>query len=128
MNKKTKIILIAVSIIAIIAAVVIILTREVPSTTSASYEVVLDDVTVDNLRFVSGKITNNNLVVQVQNTTSTTYNLNYIDVTFKNGNNNIITISGYIGESLESNEIRNLNIKTDVDLSNTNNVLYSVIK
>ena len=128
MNKKTKIILIIVSVVAIFLALFILLTREVPSTTSAGNEKIFDDVTVSNLRFNNAKLINNNLVVQVQNTTSTKYNLNYIDVTFKNGNKNIITISGYIGESLESNEIRNLNIKTDVDLSSTTNVSYSVNK
>ena len=57
MNKKTKIILIIVSVVAIFLALFILLTREVPSTTSAGNEKIVDDVTVSNLRFNDAKLT-----------------------------------------------------------------------
>lgn len=129
MDKKKKNILIIASVVMIVIALVIVFTREVPNTTSSGYEIELESTTVDNLRFANGKLTNGNLVVQVQNTLGETYSLKTIDVTFKNeSNQDIITISGYIGESLETNEIRNLNIKSDVDLSNTKTVSYKINK
>ena len=129
MNKKTKIALIISSIIMIVLALIIVFTREVPNTASVGGVITFDDVTKDNLRFSNATLSDNNLTVLVQNTTSSNYNLRYIDVKFLNASGQeIATISGYIGESLSTNEVRNMNIKTDLDLSNTKTVTYTINK
>jgi len=127
MNKKTKIILISISILAIISAIVIVFTREVPSTASASFENEFKDTTVDELRFIDAKLINNELNVMVQNTKANDYELATIDVVFKSGNNEIDTVKGYIGEKLSPNEVKNLKVKTTADLSNVDNIDYKIV-
>ena len=89
----------------------------------------IPDITVSNLRFNNAQLDENKLTVNVQNITSDIYELKTITVTFKDSSSNIITkINGYIGEEIEPNEIRKLDVKTDIDLSNTAVVEYTVNK
>ena len=98
---------------------------------SLGYNSSLDipDITVSNLRFNNAQLDENKLTVNVQNITSDIYELKNITVTFKDSSSNIITkINGYIGEEIEPNEIRKLDVNTDIDLSNTAVVEYTVNK
>ena len=130
MDKKTKIILIIISVIMIIVAIVIVLTKSVPPTSSTDIiNSNYDDTTVDNLRFTNANLVSNELTVYVQNTKSIDYELKTITVTFKDeAGNKIFSIDSYIGESISPNEIRNLDVKTDVDLSSTKTIEYTVNK
>jgi len=127
MNKKTKTKLIQSSIVMILLAVLIVIIRGVPPSYSANNGISFDDTTVNNLRFNNVRLINNQLVGTVQNTTSSTYNLALINVKVKDESGNVLTtLTGYIGESLNADEIRNLNIKTDKNLSNAKTVEYEV--
>ena len=130
MDKKTKITLILISIVMIVVAIIIVLTKSVPPTTSAeSINVDFSDQTVNSLRFTNANIVDNQLKVYVQNTTVEEYNLNSITVKFLDQDNNELdSVDSYIGESISPNEIRNLDVKTDVDLSSTKTIIYTVNK
>lgn len=130
MDKKTKIILTVISIIMIIVAIVIVVTKSVPPTSSTDIiNSNYNDTTVDNLRFTNANLVSNELTVYVQNTKSTDYELKTITVTFKDeSGNKIFSIDSYIGEKISPNEIRTLDVKTDVDLSSTKTIEYTVNK
>lgn len=124
---KTRLIGIAGIFVLIIFIIVFININQV----SLGYNSSLDipDITVSNLRFNNAQLDENKLTVNVQNITSDIYELKTITVTFKDSSSNIITkINGYIGEEIEPNEIRKLDVKTDIDLSNTAVVEYTVNK
>lgn len=124
---KTRLIGIAGIFVLIIFIIVFININQV----SLGYNSSLDipDITVSNLRFNNAQLDENKLTVNVQNITSGIYELKTITVTFKDSSSNIITkINGYIGEEIEPNEIRKLDVKTDIDLSNTAVVEYTVNK
>lgn len=128
MNKTTKIILVTISIIMILVAIGIIVSKSVPPTSSAgSINVDFSDKTVDSLRFTNANLVGNQFTVLVQNTTSAEYNLKSITVKFLDQDNNEIkSIDAYIGSNFNANEIRNLDVKTDADLSNLRSVTYIV--
>lgn len=124
---KKRLIGIAVIFVLIIFIIVFININQV----SLGYNSSLDipDITVSNLRFNNAQLDENKLTVNVQNITSDIYELKNITVTFKDSSSNIITkINGYIGEEIEPNEIRKLDVNTDIDLSNTAVVEYTVNK
>lgn len=124
---KTRLIGIAGIFVLTIFIIVFISINQV----SLGYNSSLDipDITVSNLRFNNAQLDENKLTVNVQNITSDIYELKTITVTFKDSSSNIITkINGYIGEEIEPNEIRKLDVKTDIDLSNTAVVEYTVKK
>jgi hypothetical protein len=83
---------------------------------------------VDNLAFSETKFNNNTLEVIVQNTTSSDYNLKLINVSFKNGDETITTIPGYIGDRIQPGGYKKLVVTTDVDLTNAKSVSYEIIK
>ena len=125
--RKKRLIGIAGIFVLIIFIIVFININQV----SLGYNSSLDipDITVSNLRFNNAQLDENKLTVNVQNITSDIYELKTITVTFKDSSSNIITkINGYIGEEIEPNEIRKLDVKTDIDLSNTAVVEYTVNK
>jgi len=128
MSKKNKIILITSSILMVVIALVVVFTREVPTTISTSNEKELVATTVNNLRFNDIKIVNNQVSALVQNTKSTNLKVALIKIVLKDSSNNIIDeLITYIGEDLEPNEIRMLSAKSNKDLSSVNNIEYQVV-
>lgn len=89
----------------------------------------LSDQIVDNLKFMDTKLQNNKLTVVVYNQLEESYNLKTIDVEFQDENyNEITTVRGYIGESIDNKGMKQLVVSTDVDLSNASHIKYIINK
>ena len=126
MEKKNKILLIAASVIMIVIALVIIFTREVPSTNSASFDKDFVAKTVGTIRFNDIKIVNNQVTALVQNVGVSDYEFATVNVIVKDASNNTIDeLYAYVGETIEPNEIKLLSTKSDRDLSNAKSVDFS---
>lgn len=89
----------------------------------------LSDQVVDNLKFMNTKLENNKLTVVVYNQLEESYNLKTIDVEFQDENyNEITTVRGYIGETIDNKDMKQLVVSTDVDLSNASHIKYIINK
>lgn len=75
------------------------------------------------------KLENNKLTVVVYNQLEESYNLKTIDVEFQDENYNEITkVVGYIGETIDNKDMKQLVVSTDVDLSNASHIKYIINK
>ena len=128
MNKKVKNRLISISIILIVIAIVVVVTQLIPPTVSTdNINSKFDDVTIEGLRFTNVNIVGNQLTALIQNTKSTKDSIKTITVKFFDKNNNEIeSVDAYIGGKIEANEMKNLDVKTDADLSNIGNITYQI--
>lgn len=89
----------------------------------------LSDQVVDNLKFMNTKLENNKLTVVVYNQLEESYTLKTIDVEFQDENyNKITTVRGYIGETIDNKDMKQLVVSTDVDLSNASHIKYIINK
>lgn len=89
----------------------------------------LSDQVVDNLKFMNTKLENNKLTVVVYNQLEESYNLKTIDVIFQDENYNEITkVVGYIGETIDNKDMKQLVVSTDIDLSNASHIKYIINK
>ena len=125
-NKKKYLVSFIAIIIVIIGSV-----RLYNFTTSKAIDTttLLSDQVVDNLKFMKTKLENNKLTVVVYNQLEESYNLKTIDVEFQDENyNKITTVRGYIGESIDNKDMKQLVVSTDVDLSNASHIKYTVNK
>ena len=66
--------------------------------------------------------------VDVYNENKSTYNLKYIDIEFKQPDNSVITLVGYIGESLDSEEGRKITASIDKNLEDSTGLEYKINK
>lgn len=67
--------------------------------------------------------------VEVTNTKEEEYKLKTIDIVFKDKNNNEIeTLNGYIGDSLESKEKKILSVSVDKEIKNIGSISYIINK
>ena len=125
-NKKKYLVSFIAIIIVIIGSVLLynFTTSKAIDTTT-----LLSDQVVDNLKFMKTKLENNKLTVVVYNQLEESYNLKTIDVEFQDENyNKITTVRGYIGESIDNKDMKQLVVSTDVDLSNASHKKYTVNK
>ena len=89
----------------------------------------LSDQVVEDLKFTNTTLDNNKLTVAVYNTKEDRYSLKTIDVTFQDENyEEITTVRGYIGSSLEKQDTKQLVVSTDVDLTNAKHIKYTINK
>lgn len=89
----------------------------------------LSNQTVDNLEFLNATLENNKLTVVVHNTLDNNYNLKTIDVTYLDGEGNVITtVNGYIGDKIEKDDMKQLVVNTDVDISQAEQIKYVINK
>ena len=125
-NKKKYLVSFIAIIIVIIGSVLLynFTTSKAMDTTT-----LLSDQVVDNLKFMKTKLENNKLTVVVYNQLEESYNLKTIDVEFQDENyNKITTVRGYIGESIDNKDMKQLVVSTDIDLSNASHIKYTVNK
>ena len=98
-------------------------------TRSSSITPTFADQTVDSLKFTEAILDGKNLTVTVTNTTSTSYSLKTITVTYLDSTSKAITaVKGYIGNTIATNESKQLVITTDVDLTNAKSITYTINK
>jgi hypothetical protein len=89
----------------------------------------LDNQKVEGLLFSKMELKNNYLTVHVKNVNKKKYNLKNIDVTFKDiSGKKIVTLYGYIGNSLDIDEEKIMTVGTDLDLSKASSIEYDVKK
>ena len=89
----------------------------------------LKDQEVDNLVFSNADLNGNKLSVEVENNSNEVYTLKTIDVVFKDeSGSEITTLSGYIGNSLNTGDVKRLVVETDEDLSNSYSIEYRINK
>ena len=125
-NRKFYITSIVVIAVVIITAMLLV---SLNFSKAADTSTLLSDQVVDNLKFMNTSLENNKLTVVVYNTLEDSYNLKTIDVTFQDENyEEITTIRGYIGNSLEQQDMKQLVVSTDVDLSNAAHIKYTINK
>lgn len=125
-NKKKYLVSFIAIIIVIIGSVLLynFTTSKAMDTTT-----LLSDQVVDNLKFMKTNLENNKLTVVVYNQLEESYNLKTIDVEFQDENyNKITTVRGYIGESIDNKDMKQLVVSTDVDLSNASHIKYIINK
>lgn len=125
-NKKGYIISGVVIAVVIISAILLV---NFNSSKAIDTSTLLSEQVVDNLKFMNASFENNRLKVVVYNTLEDIYSLKTIDVTFQDENyNEITTVKGYIGNTLEQKEMKQLVVSTDVDLTNTSHIKYTINK
>ena len=84
---------------------------------------------IDNLVFSNADLNGNKLSVEVKNNSNEVYTLNTIDVVFKDeSGSEITTLSGYIGNSLNTGDVKRLVVETDEDLSDSYSIEYRINK
>lgn len=116
-----------VVIAVVIAAAILLINLNFSKAVDTS--TLLSDQVVDDLKFMNASFESNKLTVVVYNTLESSYSLGTIDVIFQDENyNEITTVKGYIGESLEQKGMKQLVVATDVDLTNASHIKYVVNK
>lgn len=92
----------------------------------------LRNQTVDGLSFENANLVYENGVttftVETYNESGDTYSLKNISINLKDKDNNTTTLIGYIGESLEKDEVKLITASIDQDLSSSVNLEYVVNK
>ena len=124
-NKPLYITSISIICILVVSAVVLVGFNITHSSILTSE--LLKDKEVDNLVFSNADLNGNKLSVEVKNNSNEVYTLNTIDVVFKDeSGNEITTLSGYIGNSLNTGDVKRLVVETDIDLSNSYSIDYNI--
>lgn len=87
---------------------------------------------VDGLSFENANLVYENgittFTVEVYNESGDIYSLKNISINLKDLNNNITTLVGYIGESLDKDEAKLISASIDQDLSSSVNLEYVINK
>ena len=126
MNKKNIKILGLLSLI-IVGVVAIVVGRSLASSDTS----ILRNQVVDGLSFENAKLECNEICtfeVDIYNENKETYNLKSIDLKFKQSDDSVITLTGYVGESLESDEGRKITASIDKDITSSVDLEYIINK
>ena len=126
-DKVTKAVLIG--LIALIAGLIIRFTISL-ATTGPEY---LKDQVVDGISFEDATLSIDNGVstysVTLVNDLKSDYTLKNVSITFKDtSGKEIITLLGYVGETIKSEEIKYLDTSVDMELTNIGSITYTINK
>ena len=117
------------ALIIVVIGIVLVTVGKSISTEDSS---VLRNQIVENLSFENAEITCNSGIctytVDVYNESGSTYELKTIDINLKQEDESIITLVGYIGDKLETEEGKKITASIDKDISNSTNVEYVINK
>ena len=78
-----------------------------------------------NLEYNEGVST---YTAKITNTNENSYNLKYIEIIFKDENENETKLIGYVGNTLEKDETKEIKSSIDKDITNAVSVEYNIIK
>ena len=126
-NKKMIFGLVGLLSVLIIVGIVIVIGNTLASNDSS----VLRKQTVEGITFENGEITCDEVctyTVDVYNENKETYSMKNISMNFKQEDDSVITLTGYIGESLESDEGRKITASIDKDISKSVDLEYVINK
>ena len=92
----------------------------------------LKDQTIEDLAFKNATITYENnvskLSVDVENEKEETQNLKYIKIILKDANEEETTLIGYIGETIESKETKEIVASIDKDITGNKEIEYEIVR
>lgn len=127
MNKNTKNLIISSLVLAL--GILLIL---IGNSLATSDSTILKNQVVDNLSFENASLEYMNntstFKVEVTNNNSDIYNLKYIEINFKDEKDISTKLIGYIGESIEVGETREIVASIDKDITNSVSLEYAIIK
>ena len=125
MNKKN--IGILVLLIVITGVILVIIGNSIATNESSA----LREQEVDGLVFKNANIEYTEgittFTVEVENTLDD-MNLKYININFKDENDNSTRLIGYIGEGIKSKETKLIKASIDKDITNSIDIIYSINK
>ena len=127
-NNKTLMGLVSAVFVLVLGVVLITVGKSLASNDSS----ILRNQTVDGLSFENAEISCESGVctftVDVYNENKEKYTLKDIDLEFKQSDDSVITLVGYIGESLESEEGRKLTASIDKNIEDSVGLEYKINK
>ncbi len=127
MNKK-KIAIISVLSILVIGIAIYFIGRSVATVDST----ILKNQVVDGLSFTDAKLGYekgvSTITVNVTNTNKETYSLNYIEIKVTEESGNVITLIGYIGDSIDSEQKKIITASIDKDITTATSLEYIINK
>ena len=127
MNKK-KIAIISVLSILVIGIAIYFIGRSVATIDST----ILKNQIVDGLSFTDANLVYENgistLTVNATNTNKETYSLNYIEIKVTEESGNVITLIGYIGDSIDSEQKKIITASIDKDITTATSLEYIINK
>ena len=127
MSKNTKGLIISAFILGL-GILLILIGNSIASTETT----ILQDKVIDNISFENASLEYLNdastFKVSVTNKNTDTYNLKYIEIIFKDENDNTNKLIGYIGGSLESEETKEIVASIYKDITNSISLDYSIVK
>ena len=127
-NNKTLMGLVSAVFVLVVGVVLITVGKSLATTDSS----ILRNQTVDGLSFENANISCESGVctftVDVYNENKEKYTLKDIDLNFKQSDDSIITLVGYIGSELESEEGRKITASIDKDIESSVDLEYKINK
>ena len=128
LNKKARIGLLS-GVLIIVVAVVIIFVGKSMATTDSS---ILRNQTVEGLSFENATLEYKDGVttytVDVYNENKEKVSLKNIEINFKQEDDTYITLTGYIGNSLDSDDGKKMQASVDLDLTNSTDIEFNIVK
>lgn len=128
MNKKTRNLILGIFAVVVIAAAVWLGISYSLETDGYLANQVVDGLSFENasLNIVDGVST---YEVDVVNNTENPYSLKTIEIRFEDpSNNEITTLIGYIGDSLDKDQKKVLTASIDMEIENISNITYTINK
>lgn len=128
LNKKARIGLLSGVLIIVVAVVIIFVGKSIASTDSS----ILRNQTVGGLSFENATLEYKDGVttytVDVYNENKEKVSLKNIEINFKQEDDTYITLTGYIGNSLDSDEGKKMQASVDLDLTNSTDIEFNIVK
>ena len=127
MNKNTRNLIISALVLGL--GILLIL---IGNSIASPETTILQDKVVEGLSFENATLEYNNNTsvykVSVTNKNTDPYNLKYIEIIFKDEEENTTKLIGYIGEEIESSETKEILASIDKDITNSTSLEYSIVK
>ena len=128
LNKKARMGLLSGVLIIVVAVVIIFVGKSIASTDSS----ILRNQTVEGLSFENAILEYKDGVttytVDVYNENKEKVSLKNIEINFKQEDDTYITLTGYIGNSLDSDEGKKMQASVDLDLTNSTDIEFNIVK
>lgn len=127
---NSKIMVIMLIVLALGTTAGIIFTMTFSTNNNTFYGISLNDVTVDGVNISDIEIKEENGITKYEANIKPLEerNINYIKIIFNDKDNaNIVTLIGYVGTNLKSQEKKIINASTDADLSQAKSIKYEIV-
>lgn len=125
--KKNKILALVASLV-VLVGVIFLVGRSVADPNTGY----LRNQSVDGLSFENAELVYENgittFTAEVYNESDSTYSLKYVDINLTDGDGNVTTLIGYIGDTLEKDEAKLITASIDDDLSDSVSLEYVINK